>query len=319
MKKYFSENELSELDQIKNDILINTQEYFFKNLRDFSEFKEIVKQMATLQWHYLKSGINLIINFIKYISNAIYSSITFDFFSASKTFSLAMQAVLASVIMLSLDSTLLLLHLTRLLTLFTTEYLYGIVFSASTIAAIGLLSGEITLGIAIVVTAITAYCFISALVTLINKFCKTAVGNQPDKKPVWLENIEKYEHIAEEIYSERRQVIEKINGISKIKPISNNPKFFSSNINSQELSHEFYDFRELISELFTLISSYPQFLSERAINEPDYVTNMQLDMEEHHLTTMQLANVLFSKVDEFERTTQKINVINNNLSISLLT
>lgn len=136
--------------------------------------------------------------------------------------------------------------------------------------------------------------------------------SEPIQKPAitngWLKEIDDYERMTNEVYAERRQLIEKLNFFKSSKSNGNHPKFFTESLNTRELSSVNYDSYQLVLELYKSINSYPEFNPSRAKQEVDYVKNIHKEMEEHHMITMQLADECFKKLDDGERQKYKIPV-----------
>lgn len=294
----FTESELQQLTELKNELLNRPRDYFFKGWNDFSEFKETFISMSSLQWHYLSSGLNLIIEFFKTLGQALYSLVTLQFSIASEQFCSATKAALAAITKLSLDLALLVLHIARLLSLFIATFFPQVMFLAitATITTALFLSGQAVLGFACFMIAIFVIEFY--LARLVSK-SEASERRCEQKKSRW--ELNEYYKMENEVYAEKRFIVGKINDVcTEIKQQTellrlrseSRYKLFSSS-SPIILSKELQDHLELARHLLEAVNNYPTFIASQAKKEPGYVALKYCELEEHHEKVKLLADEFF--------------------------
>jgi len=217
MSEYFSETEIKELKQLRDNLFLFPRHYFFKRLKNYDEFKKDCSSMLTLQWHYLNEGFKLVIETCIALARASYSLVTLDFSVAGEQLCKATKDALAAIAKIALDLSLLCLHTVRLFTLLiATFYPYAALLS---LALISFLSFPLV-GLAgpIVGLMILSGCigYIGSRIFL-HLFRDDSNRTQKNNAALKIE-LDDYRHVRDEVASERTYILNKIDQILSTRP-----------------------------------------------------------------------------------------------------
>lgn len=306
---YFTEADVEQLKKLKENLLVQPKDYFFKPFENFSEFKDICISMESLQWRFLSSGLSLIIETFKALSKAIYSLITLNFSVAANESCRATKAALAAIAKLLLELGLLLLHTTRFLTLLIATFFPEIILLSLivTATALGYLSLPlIGLGGLLVGLGIVIFCFGLLGVDIYLRFLdKPNHLKKVDEIDSRLADMKDYRQMVREVGNERVRIFEAMHAIAAATPKRTSTtteedrlRFFSTNSKlNQQILQRNLESKELVHQLNELINSYPDFIATR-VDEPGYVRRAHIEMEEHHAKVMTTAEECFRRIEE---------------------
>ncbi len=293
MSIYFTDAEIEQLADLQEELLVHPINYFFKRLKNFAEFKDICESMLSLQWQFLSSGLNLVIEAFKALGKAIYMLFILNFSLAGDEFCKATNVALAGLAKLGLDLFFLLLHIVRLLTVLIIAFLpefiafnATLVFGLIVFPLVGLgLSQAIGAGIVI---GVVAPVFASCLRYLM---AEPNPNSKRKKKLHSVIELEEFNRDFEKICAEKAKIIEVIDDLRAIKTrrelsTHQGSKFF---LKSVEPSTTY----QVTTDFANQFNAYPKFCDERVKNEPDYRDIIHQELMEHHSIVMGLKEECF--------------------------
>jgi hypothetical protein len=307
MFEYFTEADVEQLKNLKENLLVQPQDYFFKPFENVSEFKAISLSMGALQWQFLSSGLSLLIETFKALGKAIYFLITLNFSVAGDKFCKATKAALAAIAKLILELGLLLLHATRFLTLLIVTFIPEFILLSLIVTApvLGYLSLPL-LGLGGLITGVVIACFCFGLLpaSILFRFLDNNHSKELDKIDNRMAEMEDYKRMKQEVGKERAEIFEAIRALVTATPTCITPeeedrlKFFSTNSKlTQQFLRQTLECRELLDQLNELLHSYPDFIASR-FREPGYIRGAHIEMVEHHAKVMSLVEECFKRIKE---------------------
>ena len=317
---HFTEEEISQWIQEEKQLLqpIN---YFFRQLKSFTEFEEVCGSMLSLQWQFFSSGLSLLKETFKALGEIAYSLLTLNFSLAGEKCCEAGKAALGALAKLILALLLLLLHAIRLLTLVAATFFpHVVILSLAIIIAyfsLPLLSMGLAEGLA--GGLVFGACAGIATLCINNLFKKLKIYSS---KPESLRrssqgqdyfDLQEYKTVSEGIFEERRQLIATIRSVCSDQDLLANAhySFFQENAKSLEDPRLKIEADEFSRGLRELINNYPIFSADRAKTEPGYVRNITQELREHHTKARQAAESFLEKVNSL-RTTQPLDIGHTN-------
>ncbi|SJZ51226.1 hypothetical protein [Legionella maceachernii] len=295
MTSHFTETEIERL-RLEKENLLQPINYFFRQLKSLDEFADICSSMLSLQWELFKSGAYATVEIFRTLRETASLLWEFNFSLAGGKLCEAGKNALIALEKFALALSLLLLHTIRLLTILVATFFPHILILSLviTVAYFTLpLLGVSQIG-ALVLGAFIGCCGIIAFSVGRGegKLYAEAAGKSIKKE------FDEYDKISEEIFEERRQIIEAIKNACSNRNVSSNNQcqFFQVRTpsgNNLRLKAEADEFSQ---ELHELVNNYPKFKADRARTERGYIRKLTRELEQHHAKTKEAAEFFLGQI-----------------------
>ncbi|WP_347252312.1 hypothetical protein [Legionella sp.] len=298
MSSHFTETEIERLT-LEKENLLQPINYFFRQLKSLDEFSDICSSMLSLQWEFLKSGAYSTVEIFRTLRETASLLWEFNFSLAGGKLCEAGKNALIALEKFALGLSLLLLHTIRLLTILVATFFPHILILSLiiTFAYFTLpLLGVSQIGALILGASLGTFGIIAFMVGRVEGRANAEAARKSIKNIK--QELAEYKLVSEEIFEERRQIIEAIRNACSNRNVSSNNQYQFFQVRTQSdnnlrLKAEADEFSE---NLHKLVNNYPKFKADRARTERGYIRALTRELVEHHAKTKQVAEFFLEQI-----------------------